>query len=121
MVTFWTVVERKRKGFPIYQLPPDGSEIVTTMQINDMFLLGIDEGEIDWENPDTSLLKEHLYRVQKLSSKFYEFRINTEASIQNNFHPYYISIRNFGNGKTGWNSFNPIKVNVSVSGNLKKV
>jgi|TARA_R110000823_G_scaffold116844_3_gene240029 CRISPR-associated endonuclease Csn1 len=121
VVTFWTVVERKRKGFPVYQLPPDGSEIVTTMQINDMFLLGIDEGEIDWENPDTSLLKEHLYRVQKLSSKFYEFRINTEASIQNNFHPYYISIRNFGNGKTGWNSFNPIKVNVSVSGNLKKV
>ena len=114
-------MERKRKGFPVYQLPPDGSEIVTTMQINDMFLLGIDEGEIDWEKPDASLLKEHLYRVQKLSSKFYEFRLNTEASIQNNFHPYYIRIQSFGEGKTGWITHNPIKVKVSVSGKIEKV
>src|SRR5690554_492740 len=121
VVTFWTVVERKRKGFPVYQLPPDGSEIVTTMQINDMFLLGLDEEEINWEKPDTSLLKEHLYRIQKLSSKFYEFRLNTEASIQNNFQPYYIRIQSFGEGKTGWVTFKPIKVKVSVSGKIERL
>src|SRR5690606_5619690 len=89
VVTFWTVVERKRKGFPVYQLPIGGKEIVTTLHINDMFLLGLKEDEINWENPNYELIKEHLYRVQKLSSKFYEFRLNTESSIMNNQPPYY--------------------------------
>ncbi|MFA5298739.1 MAG: type II CRISPR RNA-guided endonuclease Cas9 [Lutibacter sp.] len=121
VVTFWTVVERKRKGYPVYQLPSDGKEIVTTLHINDMFILGLNEDEIDWENPDYKALKESLYRVQKLSSKFYEFRLNTESSIQNNFQPFYIRIQSFGEGKTGWDTFNPIKVKISVSGEIKKV
>lgn len=121
VVTFWTVVERKRKGFPVYQVPAGGKEIVTTLHINDMFLLGLNEDEVDWDKPDYNLLKAHLYRVQKLSSKFYEFRLNTEASIQNNFQPYYIRIQSFGEGKTGWFTFNPIKVKVSVSGKVVKV
>jgi len=121
VVTFWTVVERKRKGFPVYQLPADGTKIVTTLHINDMFLLGVNEDDINWEQPDYILLKEHLYRVQKLSSKFYVFRLNTEASIQNNFHPYYIRIQSFGDGKTGWFTFNPIKVKITVSGKIEKL
>ncbi|WP_395063611.1 type II CRISPR RNA-guided endonuclease Cas9 [Flavobacterium sp.] len=121
VVTFWTVVERKSKGFPAYQLPADGKEIVTTLHINDMFLLGINEDEINWENPDYDVLKEQLYRVQKLSSKFYEFRQSSQASIQNNFEPFYKSIRGFGNGKTGWETFNPIKVKISVSGKIQKL
>ena len=120
VVTFWTVVERKSKGFPTYQLPAEGKEIVTTLHINDMFLLGLNEDEINWENPDYDVLKEHLYRVQKLSSKFYEFRQSSQASIQNNFQPFYIRIQSFGDGKTGWDTFNPIKVKVSVSGKISK-
>ncbi|MDP3313501.1 type II CRISPR RNA-guided endonuclease Cas9 [Lutibacter sp.] len=121
IVTFWTAVERKRQKQEVYQLPINGKEIVTTLHINDMFLLGLDDDEIDWENPDYENLKEHLFRVQKLSSKFYEFRLNTESSIQNNFQPYYIRIQGFGEGKTGWVNFNPIKVKISVSGKIKKV
>ncbi len=121
VVTFWTVVERKSKGFAAYQIPPDGKEIVTTLHINDMFLLGINEDEINWENPDYDLLKVHLYRVQKLSSKFYEFRQSSQASIQNNFQPFYIRIQSFGDGKTGWDTFNPIKVKISVSGKISKL
>ncbi|MEZ7926676.1 type II CRISPR RNA-guided endonuclease Cas9, partial [Cloacibacterium sp.] len=41
VVTFWTVVERKRTGQSVYQLPLDGKEMVTTLHINDMFLLGL--------------------------------------------------------------------------------
>ena len=118
VVTFWTVVERKRTGQSAYQLPIDGKEIVTTLHINDMFLLGLKEEEINWEHPDYDVLKEHLYRVQKLSSKFYEFRLNTEASIQNNIQPFYIRIQSFGEGKTGWDTFKPIKVKISVSGKI---
>ena len=121
VVTFWTVVERKRTGQPAYQLPIDGKEIVTTLHINDMFLLGLNEEEINWENPDCEVLKEYLYRVQKLSSKFYEFRLNTEASIQQNTLPFYRRITGYGEGIGGWLTHNPIKVKISVSGKIEKV
>jgi CRISPR-associated endonuclease Csn1 len=121
VVTFWTVVERKSKGFPAYQLPPEGKEIVTTLHINDMFLLGLNEDEINWENPDYDVLKEHLYRIQSLSSKYYEFRQSINAQSQNKVSPFYEQIRGFGDGKTGWDTFNPIKVKISVSGKIQKV
>ncbi len=121
VVTFWTIVERKSKGFPAYQLPVDGKEIVTTLHINDMFLLGLSEDEINWENPDYDVLKEQLFRVQKLSSKFYEFRQSSQASIQNNFLPFYRRITGFGEGIGGWLTHNPIKVKISVSGKIQKM
>ena len=118
VVTFWTVVERKSKGFPIYQLPAEGKEIVTALHINDMFLLGLNEDEINWENPDYELLKEHLYRVQKLTSGDYFFRKHKSSTITDSD---YIQIRGFGEGKTGWFTFNPIKVKISVSGKIQKL
>ena len=119
VVTFWTVVERKSKGFPIYQLPAEGKEIVTALHINDMFLLGLNEDEINWENPDFNLLKEHLYRVQKFTSGDYYFRIAKTSSIQNMEEKQQIN--SFGFGKNGWSTHNPIKVKVSVSGKISKM
>lgn len=121
VVTFWTVVERMRTGQSAYQLPIDGKEIVTTLHINDMFLLGLKEEEINWEKPDYEVLNEHLYRVQKLSSKFYEFRQSSQASIQNNFQPFYRRITGYGEGIGGWLTHNPIKVKISVSGKIQKL
>jgi CRISPR-associated endonuclease Csn1 len=121
VVTFWTVVERKRTGQSAYHLPIDGKEIVTTLHINDMFLLGLKDDEINWENPDYDVLKEHLYRVQKLSSKFYEFRLGSESSIQKNVLPFYRRITGYGEGIGGWLTHNPIKVKVSVAGKISKI
>jgi len=121
VVTFWTVVERKRQKQEVFQLPADGVAIVTTLQINDMFLLGLKEDEINWENPDYDVLKEHLYRVQSTSSKYYEFRLNSNSQSQLKVTPFYEQIRNFGVGKTGWTTFNPIKVKISVSGKIEKL
>ena len=118
VVTFWTVVERKSKGFPIYQLPADGKEIVSTLHINDMFLLGLNEDEINWENLDYDILKDHLYRVQKLTSGDYFFRKHKSSTITDDD---YNQIRGFGEGKTGWFTFNPIKVKISVSGKISKI
>jgi CRISPR-associated endonuclease Csn1 len=118
VVTFWTVVERKRKGFPIYQLPIDGKEIVTTLHINDMFLLGLNEDEIDWDNLDYNLIKEHLFRVQKLTSGDYFFRGHISSTVND---ANYKQIRGFGDGKTGWFTFNPIKVKLSVFGRIEKL
>ncbi len=119
VVTFWTVVERKRQGQSVYQLPADGKEIVTTLHINDMFLLGIKEDEINWENPDYTELKEHLYRVQKFTSGDYYFRISSTSTIQNADEKQQIN--SFGFGKNGWLNHFPIKVKVSVSGKIQKV
>jgi CRISPR-associated endonuclease Csn1 len=118
VVTFWTVVERKRQGFPVYQLPNDGKEIVTTLHINDMFLLGLKEDEINWNNLDYDVLKEHLYRVQKLTSGDYFFRKHKSSTVTDED---YKQIRGFGEGKTGWFTFVPIKVKISVSGKIQKV
>lgn len=118
VVTFWTVVERKRTGQSAYQLPLGGKEIVTTLHINDMFLLGLNEEEINWENSDYEVLKEHLYRVQKLTSGDYFFRKHKSSTVTDND---YKQIRGFGEGKTGWFTFLPIKVKVSVSGKIEKV
>ncbi|SEG61649.1 CRISPR-associated endonuclease Csn1 [Halpernia humi] len=119
VVTFWTVVERKRTGEPVYKLPSDGKKIVTTLQINDMFLLGLNEDEINWENPNYNHLKEHLYRVQKFTSGDFYFRIAKTSSIQNGEEKQQIN--SFGLGKNGWLTHNPIKVKISVSGKILKV
>ena len=116
VVTFWTVVECKRTGQSVYQLPLDGKEIVTTLHINDMFLLGLNEDEINWENPDYKVLKEHLYRVQKFTSGDYYFRKALTSSIQNPEEKQQIN--SFGFGKNGWSTHNPIKVKISVSGKI---
>jgi len=119
VVTFWTVVERKRTGQAVYQLPVGGKEIVTTLHINDMFLLGLNEDEIHWGKPDYNVLKEHLYRVQKFTSKDYYFRISNASSIQNANQKQQIN--SFGEGKNGWETHNPIKVKVTVSGKISKL
>jgi CRISPR-associated endonuclease Csn1 len=118
VVTFWTVVERKRTGQSAYHLPIDGKEIVTTLHINDMFLLGLKDDEINWENPDYDVLKEHSYRVQKLSSGDFFFRKHKSSTITDDD---YKRISGFGEGKTGWFTFNPIKVKISVSGKIGKI
>jgi CRISPR-associated endonuclease Csn1 len=117
VVTFWKVVERKRTGQSAYQLPIDGKEIVNTLHINDMFLLGLNEDEINWESPDNEVLKEHLYRIQKLTSGDYFFRKHKSSTVTDDD---YRQIRGFGEGKTGWFTFNPIKVIISVSGKIQK-
>lgn len=120
VVTFWTVVERKRNGYPVYQLPEDGKEIVTTLHINDMFLLGLKEEEIDWK--DFDLIKRHLFKVQTLSSIFYEFRLSSDSTQNKDTNSnVFKRIQSFGDGKTGWRNLNPIKVKISVSGKIQKV
>jgi CRISPR-associated endonuclease Csn1 len=83
-----------------------------------MFLLGLKDDEINWENPDYDVLKEHSYRVQKLTSGDFFFRKHKSSTITDDD---YKQIRGFGEGKTGWFTFNPIKVKISVSGKIGKI
>ncbi|CAM1362130.1 CRISPR-associated protein cas9/csn1, subtype II/nmemi [Tenacibaculum soleae] len=121
VITFWTAVERKRQGENVIKLPENGKEIITTLQINDMFLLGLKEDEINWEKPNTTLLKEHLYRVQKFTSGDYYFRKHQESKLDGKLGVAYHYIKGFGSGKTGWQTFNPIKVKINSIGKIEKL
>ena len=87
-----------------------------------MFILGLNEDEIDWENLNYNLLKKHLFKVQALSSFFYEFRLSTDSTQnKDNKSKVFRRIQNFGEGKTGWFKFNPLKVKLNSMGVLKKL
>lgn len=121
VVTFWEAARRVRFKEPIYQLPNEECRIVTTLEINDMFLLDIANPITDIEKESYSFLAKHLYRVQKLSSHFYEFRLAFDKNTKSTTFPEYIRINNFGHRKTGWHTHNPIKVRVSTSGQISLV
>lgn len=121
VVTFWTAVERKRQNQPVFQLPENGKEIITTLQINDMFLLGLNDNEINWNQLDYKLLNQHLFRVQKFTSGDYYFRKHLESKLDGELGIAYHYIKGFGTGKTGWKTFNPIKVKINSIGKIKKI
>ncbi len=116
IVTFWEAIQRIRCGESIYQLPTDGETFVTTLEINDMFLLGLDLPKESLMEVPKAELSKHLYRVQKLSSFFYEFRLAFDNNLKKMEMPSLIRINNFGHRKTGWLTYNPIKVNVNLDG-----
>lgn len=115
VVTFWTAAERKRQGQALFQLPEDGARIVSTLMINDMFLLGLEVGANIEQMPKADL-KNHLFRVQKFTSGDYYFRKAKESTLEGMLGVNFQYIKGFGTGKTGWKTFNPIKVKITASG-----
>jgi CRISPR-associated endonuclease Csn1 len=105
----------------LYQLPSDGRSVVTTLHINDCFILDMPNEDIkDHLNQGLSLW-ENVYRVQRISSKYYEFRHIYDLDIYEQTHPNYIRILNFGKKKTGWLTHNPFKISISPLGKITPV
>ncbi|WP_430809929.1 MULTISPECIES: type II CRISPR RNA-guided endonuclease Cas9 [unclassified Carboxylicivirga] len=114
-VQFWTVVERKRQNMPNYMLPEDGAKIVTTIETNDIFLLGLSDDEFHSNRDTYSFLSKNLYRVQKISSMDYTFRHHLASTIANNDEEW--RIQSF----KAWEEANPIKVKLSPLGKLERL
>ena len=121
IVSFWEAVKRLRNHAPLYQLPNDGQSVVATLHTNDCFILGLsnldikeylEEGRSRWEN---------VYRIQRISSKYYEFRHIYDLDLYNQTYPNYIRILNFGDKKTGWLTHNPFKISISLLGKITPV
>ena len=91
---------------------------MTYLHINDMYLLGIDNVVENLHLIPKYILRKHLYRVQKLSSKYYEFRQANKYINPSFDYPEYIRINNFGSKKTGWLTYNPVKVKISLTGDI---
>ena len=83
-----------------------------------IILRSIADKTLDLKLESRSFIAKHLYRVQKLSSKFYEFRLVHDNDISSTESPSYIRINNFGHRKTGWQTHNPIKLSINVIGTL---
>ncbi len=112
VVQFWTVVERKLQGEEIYQLPEDGDSIVTTLEINDMFLLGLSDEEYESQLNNQAFLSSCLFRVQKISHLYYSFRSHLASTLDKKEEEIYIQSFN------AWENQNPIKVEIDVLGNM---
>lgn len=110
VVQFWTVVERILQGGSIYQLPEDGKEIITTLEINEMFLLGLSDSDYESNKYNFSFLRKNLYRVQKISDGDYSFRLHTASAINNPEEEVRIK------SMKAWLVFNPIKLKINVLG-----
>ena len=152
VVSFWQAVERKRYGLPIViedpkavwdrvmdmdlpqafleTLPKDDWQFVVSLQANEMFILGLEDGDFEMamENKDYQLLNKHLYRVQKIRSKEYTFRHHIETSVDDKYDnkpnpalsmsmKKLINIRSFGS----WFAQYPHKVRVNLLGEITEV
>ncbi|WP_288472637.1 type II CRISPR RNA-guided endonuclease Cas9 [uncultured Porphyromonas sp.] len=106
IVTFWDAVDRARYGIPLVithprevmeqvlqrgdvpesvlsLLPPSDWVFVDSLQQDEMVVIGLSDEEFQraLEAQDYRKLSEHLYRVQKMSSKDYYFRYHLETSV----------------------------------------
>lgn len=84
VVSLWEAVERKKQGLPIIdRKPSDGSKLIVSMQINESFVFGmsLDELKKAIVGHKYKLISKNLYRVQKLTSADYWFRLHSEANI----------------------------------------
>jgi len=114
VVTFWDAVQRKMHSGHVFQRQLDnGAQLVTTMQMNDLFLLGLPH-EAVLEVLDIQTIWKCLYRVQKLSSSYYVFRLHAESTISRDEKGYFVSIQSM----KAWVEHNPIKVHLDPSGKL---
>ena len=121
VVSFWDVIERVNQGESMFKLPEDGVRIITTLQENDMFLLGLSEdmqGAVRAGQMKSNELSKYLYRVQKIagSETFMElcFRHHLDSRRDSEAKKDYIYIKGFGNGVTGWGLYKPLKVKISL-------
>lgn len=91
VVTFYDAVIAANTGDPIVDRnykKEDGWKFLFTMKQNEYFVFpnkntGFDPNEYDLTNPDNyALISPNLFRVQKLSSKYYVFRHHLETDVE---------------------------------------
>lgn len=90
VISFYEAVERVNQGLPVIDKSYNnhlGWRFLFTMKQNEMFIFPADDfdpNEIDLLNPDNNeIISKNLYRVQKISSKYYTFRHHLETTVTN--------------------------------------
>ncbi len=104
IVSFMTVLHRKLDGQPVYQdYDTEGNKLKLILHINDMVLIkpeAMEHSDLEnlWIEKNHEKLSKLLYRVQKLSSKYYVFRHHLASNIDDDNE--MVSIRSANGAKT---------------------
>ena len=144
VVTFWQAISRIRYGLPaivthprevmeqalsipelpeevLGALPESGLGLMEVLRMNDMFLIGMKDEEIEAaiEGEDYPTLSRYLYRVQKLSSMYYVFRYHLETEVKDEKNtsgeiPKFYRIKSLGR----YQELNPRKVKIDLLGRI---
>lgn len=109
-ISFAQAVERKHYGVPVViddphavwdsvmgkdlpqafleTLPHDDWQFVTSLQVNEMFILGMEDSDFEKaiQNKDYQTLNKYLYRVQQLTSHIYMFRHHIETTVDDKYN-----------------------------------
>ena len=114
---FWEVVERQKQHEDTYQLPEEdgGGKIITTLQENDVFVLGLNNDEFDDNKSNISYLTKYLYRVQKISKMNIMFRHHLASTL--NQKEQEIHVQSLGRLE----ELNPIKIKITTTGKIEKL
>jgi CRISPR-associated endonuclease Csn1 len=91
VVSFYEATARRIQGLPVIDKDFNkelGWKFLFTLKQNEMFVFPSEDfnpKEFDLINPDNyEIISKHLYRVQKLPSKYYNFRHHLETNVEEN-------------------------------------
>ena len=143
VVTFWQAVARIRYGLPaivthprevmeqafsipdlpeevLEALPISRLRLMEVLRINDMFLIGMTDGEIKAaiEGEDYPTLSRHLYRVQKLATHDYVFRYHLETTLDGKDNVGGIPKSYRAQSLKAYVKLNPRKVKIDLLGRI---
>ena len=142
IVTFWDAVERKKYGIPVVVrnpvevwdniidknvpedlangLPAPDWTYVMSMQLNEMFVLGMGDDEFNdaMAAKDYKALGEHLYRVQKVAKSDYFFRNQYETKLDDSKNALAMKKYYRTQSFNALLALNPRKVSISLLGEI---
>ena len=91
IVSFYEATMRANQGWPIIDKDynqAEGWDFLFSMKQNEYFIFpekDFNPSEYDLMNPDNyAIISPHLFRVQKLASKYYVFRHHLETTVEDN-------------------------------------
>lgn len=112
------------------KLPPPNWEFVTSLQRNEMFMIGLKEEELNdaLKSNDYKIINQYLYRVNAIANRNYQFRLHTETKVDDKYSGEKNEMLSKKMGKLiiiqsidAWKQRNPIKVRVNNLGKIVKV
>ena len=110
------------------KLPLDEWEYVTSLQRNEMFVIGLKEIELidAIKHDNKKIINNHLYRVNAIAPKNYQFRLHTETKVDDKYNGVKNEMLSKTLGKLiiiqsldKWKDRSPIKVKINCLGKIE--
>lgn len=109
------------------KIPRTNWEFVISIQQNEMFVIGLTKEELNTalEKGDYKLINQYLYRVQKLATNNYCFRLHIETKVDDKYNGKKNEMLSKALKKLiiiqsldSWKQRNPIKVRINILGKV---